>query len=374
MIKYLSIKEIAIVENENMYHITLIKCPLCNDALLEGKFTNHLFQSHALYADQLSWRIQKRTINIDEIYSSIKVEFELNYEEKPINERVSFHAVIEDYYTNLASAYKNEDLSPLNSNKTNDSQQLEKSTDNFLNLTWEHVIFGKDRLNFNHPKYFINSIACEGIVPELNQLKDSYFRREHNVLLKFLVNKGMVDKSESPGWHKIVSLIDLVKAELNAQIERMANNAYRIPVITGLSNEQIIAKYSGNRQKSYFVKLLSGFQDINYQVVPIIERRQNLHEVSFIFTIANSNKIFLIWENCLESRGTHIFRCEPNFYKNTVEDLKSYIQNPNIFNKRQTLWQNDKASTKIKNKLKHYKSFKHTNKENFMQVIQFLNS
>lgn len=144
---------------------------------------------------------------------------------------------------------------------------------------------------------------------------------------------------------------DLARAEIDDNLRILANHAYHFPVLDGISNEEVIEKYSNSVDRIYFIRFLASMQNPKYLIAPVIEQRGTLREVSFIFTISSSKCLYLVWESCSENRGTHIFRVKRKDFHSGFNILKSYISDRKISGKRKILWQNDYNSLTLKNKI-----------------------
>lgn len=375
-------QEIAIVENEDKMHITNIICPTCYKIIHEHQFVNHFSFEHNDDVSDFDWKVSKPQIKISN--DDIVVQFPIVGDKKPNRNKLRLKDVIQSYYDGLFYQYKtlNQEhqivqLKPIAETELNkslvdeiDAKNLEEQNMQFansklVNLVWDNLVFEKNIIKFQHKDHFISPVVCDGIMPQLNDIKNSYFNKEHKILLKFLVTKGQIDKENSPGWKKLLEIIDLAKVKLDENIKSIANKAYSIPDVSGLTNTQIIEKFTPRNGKSFFIKFLASEHSSLYPIIPIIENRNSIQEVSFVFTLISGEFLFLIWENCSENRGTHIFKIEKSDYKKSIKSLKSYIQDPDIFNKRKTLWQNDKASLKVKKLLNHFSSLRHTDVNSF---------
>ncbi|QOW09780.1 hypothetical protein Q73A0000_05065 [Kaistella flava (ex Peng et al. 2021)] len=243
-------------------------------------------------------------------------------------------------------------------------------------MVWEDVVFGKNKISFKHKTEFILPIDMQGIVEEMNLLKEGYFKKYYNTLLKFLVHKSIVLKEQSPGWDKIQDTVVLVeervRSELNFNRSGSNKNLVQLPSVENLTNEEIIEKYIGNRSKSYYIQLLASMHSATRKIVPIIEQRDTVKEVSFLFTIKSKSRFYIVWENCNDLRGTHIFRAGNEEIDKVLRNLTTYIQDPEILQKRIVFWNKDVNSLQLKQKLQHYQSLKHNNRDAFVQGIKKL--
>lgn len=359
--------EINFINNTSKPYRERIQCSQCDAFFTPKQMRLHAKDTHGVSSDAALWHLEDAAVSED--YDAFQVDFKVSFEKSSPGNTNSLDNIIQNFYEDLNDKY----LGNAGKNKDSSFTTVENqipSSQAFHYFIWEHVNFGKDSIKITNPTISLPPLQIPGIVPELNDIKQSFFSRRKE-LLKFKIVAGSVIKEESPGYQKILEVLDLAKASLK-NFKTSPKNSFVFPSVDNMSNGQVLKAFKDHIKKSEYINILASLHDDRYKLIPIIENRNNHKEISFIFTLSGKDTVYAVWESCSEKRGTHIFSFSCKNYYTCIEKLKSYISNPAIFNKRKILWESNDVSVSVKKKLQHYKSLTHTTPPAFSNTFNTL--
>jgi hypothetical protein len=234
-------------------------------------------------------------------------------------------------------------------------------------MIWDDIYFEENKIRFspNRINAILHSVEFKGVIPELNIIKDEYFKRlfDREVYkLKFFKSNLLVSKS--PDWEKILNKIEIGKQ----YFEFIATKKSKIG--PSLSIDEALKLYNSSFKKSHYLKFLASIQFKEFKLIPIIEVIGSLREKSFIFRLTSkANKTIFIWENVNENRATHVFVSPAESSENILISLESFICTQ-MTSKRSLLYMTDKENSNLKKDLGYLTSIRHDNIDSYKRQIK----
>lgn len=302
---------------------TYIFCKLCQQKILESKFISHLNSCKEIQA--------KKKEKVFKYPKQIKKEI--------LNKRIRL-------------------------NRPKIDLELEAIT---FYIIWDDIFFEENRIKFspNRINAILHSVEFRGTIPELNEIKQEYFKRlfdKEVYKLKFYKSNLLI--SASPDWDRIKNKIEIGKQYFEFKTTKTTK------IGPSLSIDHALKLFGSSFKKSHYLKFLASIQEKEFKLIPIMEFIGNLRENSFIFRIrSRNNNIIFIWENANENRATHFFVSDMHSSETRLISLQSFIctQMPS---KRSLLYQSDNVTSRMKEELGYFSTIRHENIDSYKMSVK----
>ena len=197
---------------------------------------------------------------------------------------------------------------------------LENQKTKRIVVSWDNVIFDDFKIGVTDSNIFYGPIELKDSKKSFEYLKP--FFQKLNLKKIVCIVKG----------RKIIEILNLNEIYNTIQIFNFKNLTLNyinyepsdlLKSINKLNNKITISITKLDSKTDYLSHLIN-LNHIDYKIIPLLENGE-LNEDSFIFTLKTSNKIYLVWESCLDKKATYIFESTPEKYKETVVTIVKFI-------------------------------------------------
>lgn len=334
------------------YYLT---CPLCKENYFLENFENHLLTSHNIDSLEIYGFELTKIIGVKYYF-----DFTINKIRNHNTRGFSIRKGLNDYIANLPNQEFLEKFQE-------DNELKILGEDKLIYISWDNIFFQNEYVTIIgfYDELENNLLKFPGSFEKLNEIKDSFFKKNHKQKFKYYIKNGHIDINQSEGYEQMTRILDTKKPK--AELHKLLLNYDDFTIINTkhLNNNQILnLNYFTQYDNKYF-KFLSSLHNSNEKLIPIIEFNNGKKEYSMVFQISTRNyKQLIVWENLNSNRATYVFRKLPD----TLNKLKDYVSNTNIKNKRLRLFRDEDKLTK--KELNFYRTINHNDFDSYKQRIE----
>lgn len=212
--------------------------------------------------------------------------------------------------------YLNEEIQKLKKLKST----LENQKPKRIVVSWDNVIFDDFKIRVSDSNIIYGPIELKGSKKSFEYLKPFFQKLNLKKIVCIVKGRNIVEISNLDEIYNTIHIFNFKNLTLNYINYEPPD---LLESINKLNNKITISITKLDSKTDYLSHLIN-LNHIDYKIIPLLENGK-LNEDSFIFTLKTSNKIYLVWESCLDKKATYIFESNPEKYKETVVTIVKFI-------------------------------------------------